>query len=302
MNRLRKILHNLRLNENKSTIYDLNIDCLQRVIKKLSINEILRLELVDKKFQFCVQEVLKQQQILCFGKIFCKHSANNSQIRQCAFDIDCDKVNTIIKKCPNIKCLQIKGIVINKPLVEWISNNCKQLVCLHLHQPKSESNSPQIEFKEIGKLLSDKIEIEITFEKSFDMREDAITALIQNMPQMKDINFSDNFNDNDNEISIRELIPHFGQNVRSLYIRGIYDDLQMEDLNAFKYNKNLVELRFDSRVVISQQIFDFICDNLIQLKIFSFDCAESISFVKFMKFFILILKKNFNFLSLRFEY
>jgi hypothetical protein len=282
-------MNNLRLNENKTTIHDLNIDCLQEVIKKLSINEILRLEFVDKRFQYCVKEVLKQQKVLSFGKIFCRHSAINSQITQCVIDIKCDKFKAILKKFPNIKCLQIKGIVINKSLIEWISNNCKQLVCIHLYRPKSDPNSPQIDFKEIGKLLSDKIEIEITFEKRYDIREDSIIALMQNMPQIKDINFCGNIN----EISIRELIPYFGHNIRSLYIRAI-DDLHIEDLNAIKKNNNLFELRLDSRVVISQEIFDFICDNFTQLKSFSFDCVQSISLAKMIQ---LINLENFHLMA-----
>jgi hypothetical protein len=281
-------MNNLRLNENKPTIYDLNIDCLQEVIKKLSINEILRLEFVDKRFQYCVKEVLKQQKVLSFGKIFCKHSAINSQINQCVVDMNCDQFKAILKMFPNIKCLQIKGIEINKSLIEWISNNCKQLVCIHLYRPKSKSKSPQIEFKEIGKLLSDKIEIEITFDKRYDIKEDSIIALMQNMPQIKDINFCGNIN----EISIRKLIPYFGHNIRSLYIRAI-DDFHIEDLNAIK-NNNLFELRLDSRVVISQQIFDFICDNFTQLKSFGIYYTQSISLSKLIQ---LINLENFHFMT-----
>jgi hypothetical protein len=45
----------------KSLINDLNIDCLKQIIKKLTIEGILRIERVDKRFEYCVKEVLKQQ-------------------------------------------------------------------------------------------------------------------------------------------------------------------------------------------------------------------------------------------------
>ncbi len=57
-------------------------------------------------------------------------------------------MKAILEKCPNIKCLEMNGFVINESLIEWISNNCKQLVCIHFDCPKSNSFSPQIDFKE----------------------------------------------------------------------------------------------------------------------------------------------------------
>jgi hypothetical protein len=36
----------------------------QKVIKKLSVKEIFKIERVDKRFQFCVKEVLKQQKVI----------------------------------------------------------------------------------------------------------------------------------------------------------------------------------------------------------------------------------------------
>ncbi len=71
----------------------------------------------------------------------------------------------------------MRGISINKSLIEWISDNCKQLVCIHLFRPKSHSKTPEIEFKEIRKLLSDKIEVEINFGFN-DTNKDSIIALI----------------------------------------------------------------------------------------------------------------------------
>jgi hypothetical protein len=276
MDKLKKLINNLRLNENKSTINVLNDDCIQEIIKKLSINEIFGIEKVDKRFQFCVEEVLRQQTVLRFGgKMFCKHSANNSQIINSETDINFEKIKAVLKKCPNIKCLQMREILINKSLIEWISNNCKQLVCIHLYRPKSKSKSPQIEFKEIGKLLSDKIEIEIIFGN--EMSEHSIRALLQNMPQIKDIDFWTNFND----ISIRGLILYFGHNIRSLSII-VGNDLTINDLNAIKNNTNLVELSLYSSVN-SQQKFDFICDNFTQLKTFGSYGNEFISISKLNK-------------------
>ncbi len=175
------------MSENKATIYDLNNDCIQEIIKKLSINEILILESVDQTFQYCVKQFLKLQQVLGFGyyDYYCKRSSINSRISP---DIKCQKLKDFLNKCPNIKCLQIEGMLINKSLIEWISNNCKQLVCIHFSEPKFDPNSTQIEFKEIVKLLSDKIEI--NFGNRIDTRKDSIIALLQN-------------------------IPHFGHNIRS---------------------------------------------------------------------------------------
>ncbi len=68
MNRLRKLLNNLRESENKTTIYDLNNDCIQEIIKKLSLKEIFKIERVDKRFQLCVKEVLKQQKVIRLNK------------------------------------------------------------------------------------------------------------------------------------------------------------------------------------------------------------------------------------------
>jgi hypothetical protein len=128
----------------------------------------------------------------------------------------------------------MRQIFINKSLFKLISKYCKQLVCIHLFGPKSGSKSPQIDFKGIGKLLSDKIEVEINF--GHDLREDSIIVLIQNMPQIKNIGFDSCYQ------SIRELIPHFGLNIRSLSINS-YNDLRIEDLNAIKNNSDN-ELKF----------------------------------------------------------
>ena len=88
-----------------------------QLLKKFLIEEILKLEKVDKKFEFCVKEVLKQQKVLRFGKeMFCKHSANNSKISDSQTVTDFDQMKTILEKCPNIKCLQIRELVINKSL------------------------------------------------------------------------------------------------------------------------------------------------------------------------------------------
>jgi hypothetical protein len=255
----------MKMTQNK-TIYHLNNDCIQQIIKRLSINEILILEKVDKRFEYCVKEVLKQQRVICFGgfhPIVCKYSAINSMITNREIDIKSNELKTILKKCPNIKCLRLSQILINKSLIEGISNICKQLVCIHLFRPKSNSKTPEIDFKEIGKLLSDKIEIKIKFGFN-DMKDDSIIALIQNMPQIKDIGFY-------YKLFVREIIPHLGHNLKSLTIKGGMD-LDLNQLNAIKNNTNLDNLElylFEDRYN-SQQIFDFICNNFIELKSLSF--------------------------------
>jgi hypothetical protein len=194
-NKLRKLFNNLSINENKSTINVLNNDCIKEIIKKISIEEIFMLEKVDKRFELCVKEVFEQQNVLCFTKLYsakygimeCKHSADNLQTIYREFDTKSKKkIKTFLKKCPNIKCLQMSCAQIKKSLIELISNNCKQLVCLHFYRPTSESKSPQIDFKDIGKLLSDKIEL-IFGNRYFDMNYDSKIVLIQNMPQIRDI-------------------------------------------------------------------------------------------------------------------
>ncbi len=72
------------------------------------------------------------------------------------------------------------------------------------------------------------------------------------MPQIKDISFGDDMRC----VSIQELIPFFGQNIRSLSIT-VNNDSTINDLNAIKNNKNLVELSLYS-CVDSQQIFDYL--------------------------------------------
>jgi hypothetical protein len=273
MERIIKSLKNMKLNENKSTIHDLNIDCLQEVIKKLKVKNILKLEKVDKKFEFCVKEVLKQQKVLRFGKkMFCKHSANNSKISDSQTVNDFDQIKAILEKCPNIKCLQIRELVINKSLFKWLSINCKQLKCIHFYRPINHSKTPQIDFKDIGKLFSDRIEVEIIFKAQ--MRDDSIIALIQNMPQIKDIGFYSTFSNN---ISITNICPHFGHNIRSLYMKDILH-LTIEDLNVIKNNTNLSQIKL-TLGQSSQKLFDFICDNFCQLK--SFDFEDRLRFTKF---------------------
>jgi hypothetical protein len=49
--------------------------------------------------------------------------------------------------------------------------------------------SKKYDFKDIGKILKDRIEIEITFEGNCDMKEDSIITLFKSMPQTKDICF-----------------------------------------------------------------------------------------------------------------
>jgi hypothetical protein len=123
----------------------------------------------------------------------------------------------------------MRDIFINKLLIEMISQYCEQLVCLHFDCPKSESKTPQI-----AKLLSDKIQVEINF--GYDLSEDSIIALLQNMPQIKDIRF---YSYSLNRNSIRELIPYFGRNIRSLSMSRC-SGLGIEDLIAIKCNTNLV--------------------------------------------------------------
>jgi hypothetical protein len=162
-------------------------------------------------------------------------------------------------------------ILINKSLIECISNNCKQLVCIHLYKPFFDSNSAQIDFKEIGKLLDHKIEIEIDFGSiTSDMR----IAMMQNMPQIKNITLFSDMNET------RQIIPHFGRNITCLFI--FYTrELEINDLEAITNNTNLVQLRLGYSGDNSQQICDFIFDNLTQLKSFHFKCLSySISLSK----------------------
>ncbi len=325
MNRFKKLVNKLRVNQNKSTINVLNNDCIQQIIKKLSINEMLKLEKVDKRFEFCVKEVLKQQKVLCFGeKLFCKHSAINSNIYYFETFINFNQIKAILKKCPNIKCLQMREIIINKSLIEWISNNCKQLVCIHLFDPRSEPSLQEIDFKQIAKLLSDKIEIEIIFGKreydreydiEYDIQYDieydieydreyylsqySIIAFIQNMPQIFDISFCTQAHYN-----IRKLIPCFGHNIRSLSIENC-NSLSIEDLNVIKNNTNLVELKLYSSAD-TQQIFDFICDNFTQLKSFGFghqknsnhfSLIQILNLTNLEKFYLRLAGSDIHFLS-----
>ncbi len=100
---------------------------------------------------------------------------------------------------------------------------------------RSEPSLREIGFKQIAKLLSYKIEIEIIFgNREYHLSRYSIIAFMQNMPQIKDISFRANAYYN-----IRELIPCFGHNIRSLSIQNS-NTLIIEDLNAIKNNKNLV--------------------------------------------------------------
>jgi hypothetical protein len=157
-------------------------------------------------------------------------------------------------------------ILINKSLIECISNNCKQLVCIHLCNPLFDSNSVQIDFKEIGKLLDHKIEIEISSIFIEYMGEDSIIAMMQNMPQIKDITLYDDM------CKYREIIPHFGPNIRYISILDI-EKLEINDLKTIRNNTNLVELRLGYSGDNSQQIYDFIFDNFIELKSFHLECG-----------------------------
>jgi hypothetical protein len=279
----------IKKRKNKTTIYDLNNDCIQQIIKKLSINEIFVLEKVDKRFRYLAHEVLNKQTVISFGKDGnqwnFKHSAINSEINLRESDINSDKFKAILKKFPNIKCLQISEILINKSIIEWISNNCKQLVCIHLFEPKSYSKSPQIDFKKIGKLLSYRIEIEIEFQFCH-MKEESIIALMQNMPQIKHIRGLNNFSIR----IIRQIEPNFGHKLKSLSF-GYCNDLKIEDLKALKINTKLFELSLEYNKNDRQEIFDFISDNFIQLKNFSFNSNESISLSKLIN---LINLENFE--------
>jgi hypothetical protein len=284
----------MKKKKNKTTIYDLNNDCIQQIIKKLSINEIFVLEKVDKRFRYLAHEVLNKQTVISFGKYSneCnfKHSAINSKINLRESDINSDKFKAILKKFPNIKCLQISEILINKSIIEWISNNCEQLVCIHLFEPKSYSKSPQIDFNKIGKLLSYRIEIEIEF-KFCHMRGESIIALMQNMPQIKHIRGL-----NDSSVGIiRQIAPNFGNKLKSLSF-GYWNHLRVEDLKALKINTNLFELSLECNNDERQQVFDFICDNFTQLKNFGFNTKESISLSKLINLLHLEnFELNFNY-------
>jgi hypothetical protein len=83
MNTLRKWFNRLTKTKKKTTIYDLNIDCLKQVINKLSLKEVFGIERVDKRFQLCVKEVLKEQKALGLtrGTLNCKHTTCHSCIK-----------------------------------------------------------------------------------------------------------------------------------------------------------------------------------------------------------------------------
>ncbi len=135
--------------------------------------------------------------------------------------------------------------------------------------------------------MSDKIEIEINLRLLKEMGENSIIALIQNVPQIKDIEF---WNKSVDHMLNPGLILRSGLNIRSFSIHCNY--LTINDLNCLKTNTNLVELCFSTNCQHSQQIFDFICDNLTQLKSFCFGVyAVSISISKLIK---LINLENFN--------
>ncbi len=87
--------------------------------------------------------------------------------------------------------------------------------------------------------MSDKIKVEINF--GHDLSQHSIIALLQNMPQIKDITF---YSYSLNRNSIRQLIPYFGHNIRSLSTSRC-GALGIKDLIAIKSNTNLVELRLD---------------------------------------------------------
>jgi hypothetical protein len=277
VNRLRKLFNCFKRSEQKLTIDVLNDDCIERVIKNLPFNEILRLEKVNKRFELCVKEVLKQQKVLCIGyAMYCKHPITNSQFFISETVINLKQMKALLIKCPNIECLQMSEILINKSLIKWISNNCKKLVCIHLDRPIFNSKTPEIDFKQIGNLLSDKLEIEINFRSYKEIREDSIIALIENMPQIKDVGIENRFAHSLN----LERIVSFGH-IRSFCSH----DLTINDLNVLKNNINLVELRLHSCSDCAQHKFDFICDNFTQLKSLSF-CFRvwiSISISKLIK-------------------
>ncbi len=74
-------INDIKMSENKTTLYDLNNDCIQQIIRKLSLKDMFIAELFDKRFELCVEEVLKQRKVIRFGNFeYCTHSANNSQI------------------------------------------------------------------------------------------------------------------------------------------------------------------------------------------------------------------------------
>ncbi len=105
---------------------------LKQIINKLMIEHILR---VDKRVEYCVKEVLKQQKVIRFdsnGLMFSRHSANNLQTINRKIGIDCDELKAFLSKCQNIQCLQMRQIFINKSLFKLISKYCKQLVSIHL--------------------------------------------------------------------------------------------------------------------------------------------------------------------------
>jgi hypothetical protein len=98
------------------------------------------------------------------------------------------------------------------------------------------------------------------------------------MPQVKDIVINYHFwKDSFPDL---ERILHF-EHIRSFSIKKW---LTTTHLNILKTNINLVELRINSyNDGYSQYLFDFICDNLTQLKSLSFNVVEMISVSKLVK-------------------
>ncbi len=261
----------------------MNDDVLKLILEYLSVKEKIRLERCSKQFMSCIKELLLLQNGLRIShensENFChhkKHSTYNANIcdaifvrhssRGCCryrtFDIFSSKENleNILRKCPNIRSLELIECEINYEIIEWLSDKCRKLGCFKLYLDKELEEEV---WERIGNKIGDKLFH--FYIQAHNIETKGLVNLMKNLSIVEELAIS-SYRSSFCGLPLKSLLQ-----LRKLSLFYCYIDA--ESIGILSQLKNLTHLYvnnfYDEN--IANQLLDSICTNLTKLESLSID-------------------------------
>jgi hypothetical protein len=280
----------------KNSNYVIIDDILVQILINLNVRQLLRLERVSKQFEYCVNYVLKRQQLLFIGNvkkcIFCEcfkskkkitkgniTKAFNEQERNHRIDLSETEnklqFNSLLKKFSHLKSLYLNDCTINAETIQTLFDSCHRLQCIGFYNIYCDNGLN--EWQRIARIMSNKVIDFSTNERLFIRESDGnivlypIREFVKYLTSLKELDFCSYF---DNE---EELFKNLPKTIRFLCItRGIIGINSINQL--IESNKKGIVRLWLCRSHINEEVFVKIYKNL-NLENFSFSC-ETLSLKK----------------------
>ena len=270
----------------------LSDDVLIRILSKLSIKQLFRVQLVCRQFRDCANEALKRKTGIRIGNRFdnleCddpKHSivggnvgkAVDKYYRRYAIFRDLvsslDRFALVLQRCPNVRSLYLSECRITLPVIQSIVDNCKHLKCVAL--VANYCSSDMKEWKQITEHIT-KFNLEhlTVLGQAFhsiagDGRhsESNVTSfarqidhLVSHLPTLQKLIL---YWYSQSLVTLLKTLP---QSIRSLHLIRCAK-LSVDDIPRLRPEKlpNLKELKIDTNFYGRKReapMFEAICDNL----------------------------------------